>query len=358
MGCPRPAGPVEPGAPAVWGGRHLEKAGSSGARIAVGGGMSQRLQTHKIPLSHWCPETRMLAVGAPEVYRCGSTQGRSRRFLYRALKIGPHWSPCLAVFGDTGADNPRALPRLCRDTQQGRYDVVLHVGDFACSMDQEARVRDKFMNLTEPVAASLPYVTCPGNHEACYNFSNYKARFSMPGNSEGLWYSWDLGPAHSISFSTEVYFFLHYDHLVERQFCWLEGDLQKANKNRTAPPWIITMGHRPMYCSSADLDDCIWHESKVRKGLLGKFYGLEDLFYKYASQTPPLPRSGFAQPPARGTSQPSAPERTDCPERGSRGSLGGTVPGEPPDCLSEQGGEGDPSPPPPPSRPPGERRDR
>ncbi|VCW99369.1 unnamed protein product, partial [Gulo gulo] len=41
------------------------------------------------------------------------------------------------------------------------------------------------------------------------------------------------------------------------------------------------MGHRPMYCSNADLDDCTWHESKVRKGLRGKFYGLEDLFYKY-----------------------------------------------------------------------------
>ena len=66
MGRPRPAGPVEPGAPAVWGGRNLEKAGSSGARIAVGDGMSQSLQTHKIPLSHWCPETRMLGVGTPE----------------------------------------------------------------------------------------------------------------------------------------------------------------------------------------------------------------------------------------------------------------------------------------------------
>lgn len=106
--------------------------------------------------------------------------------------------------------------------------------------------------------------------------------------------SWDLGPAHIISFSTEVYFFLNYGrHLVERQFHWLESDLQvtwlevpshpltslpspplslpltlgpslqKANKNRAARPWIITMGHRPMYCSNADLDDCTWHESKV-----------------------------------------------------------------------------------------------
>lgn len=28
-----------------------------------------------------------------------------------------------------GADNPRALPRLRRDTQQGMYDAVLHVGE-------------------------------------------------------------------------------------------------------------------------------------------------------------------------------------------------------------------------------------
>lgn len=39
-------------------------------------------------------------------------------------------------------------------------------GDFAYNMDQDnARVGDKFMRLIEPVAASLPYMTCPGNHE-------------------------------------------------------------------------------------------------------------------------------------------------------------------------------------------------
>lgn len=39
-------------------------------------------------------------------------------------------------------------------------------GDFAYNMDQDnARVGDRFMRLIEPVAASLPYMTCPGNHE-------------------------------------------------------------------------------------------------------------------------------------------------------------------------------------------------
>lgn len=63
------------------------------------------------------------------VYRCGSSRGWSRRFRFRALKSSPRWSPRLAVFGDLGADNPKALPRLRRDTQQGMYDAVLHVGE-------------------------------------------------------------------------------------------------------------------------------------------------------------------------------------------------------------------------------------
>lgn len=65
----------------------------------------------------------------PSVYRCGSSQGWSRRFRFTALKNGVHWSPRLAVFGDMGADNPKALPRLRRDTQQGMFDAVLHVGE-------------------------------------------------------------------------------------------------------------------------------------------------------------------------------------------------------------------------------------
>ncbi|XP_006901183.1 PREDICTED: iron/zinc purple acid phosphatase-like protein-like [Elephantulus edwardii] len=241
-----------------------------------GGILRRKLYIHRVTL-------RGLLPGVQYVYRCGSAQGWSRRFRFRTLKKGPHWSPHLVVFGDLGVDNPKALPRLRRDIQQGMYDALLHVGDFAYNMDEDnARVGDKFMRLIEPVAASLPYMTCPGNHEERYNFSNYKARFSMPGNTEGLWYSWDLGPAHIISFSTEVYFFLHYGYqLVEKQFRWLESDLQKANHNRAVRPWIITMGHRPMYCSNADLDDCTRHESKVRKGLFGRLYGLEDLFYRY-----------------------------------------------------------------------------
>lgn len=47
VGRPGPARPVGPGAPAVCGARHMEKAGSSGAGTAVGGGMPRYLKTHK-----------------------------------------------------------------------------------------------------------------------------------------------------------------------------------------------------------------------------------------------------------------------------------------------------------------------
>jgi hypothetical protein len=76
------------------------------------------------------------------------------------------------------------------------------------------------------------------------------------------YWSYDLGPAHVIAFSTE---FHYYTELGERriknhftkndtkqirtQYKWLERDLIEANKpkNRSLRPWIITMGHRPLY---------------------------------------------------------------------------------------------------------------
>ncbi len=33
---------------------------------------------------------------------------------------------------------------------------------------------DDFMKQIEPIASVVPYMTCPGNHEHHYNFSNYK----------------------------------------------------------------------------------------------------------------------------------------------------------------------------------------
>jgi len=68
-------------------------------------------------------------------------------------------------------------------------------------------------------------------------------RFHGPTNGNGLfWYSFDIGAAHIIYYSTE------HDFLpTSVQYKWLENDLNSINRAKT--PWVIVGGHRPMYNS-------------------------------------------------------------------------------------------------------------
>ncbi|XP_043929911.1 acid phosphatase type 7 isoform X2 [Protopterus annectens] len=266
----------------LWGAKlfELQETGSS-TPFVDDGTEKRKLYIHRVMLNG-------LKSGATYVYHCGGEDGWSDMFAFSALKEGSDWSPRFAIFGDLGNENPQSLSRLQKETQQGMYDAILHVGDFAYDMEEDnARIGDEFMRQIESIAAYVPYMTCPGNHEQAYNFSNYKNRFSMPGDTEGLWYSWNIGPAHIISFSTEVYFYVDYGvDLIFKQYEWLKKDLEEANRpqNRKIRPWIITMGHRPMYCSNNDEDDCTKFESFVRLGrndTKAPAPGLEKLFYVY-----------------------------------------------------------------------------
>lgn len=52
----------------------------------------------------------------------------------------------------------------------------------------------------------------------------------MPGPDSSLFYSFDLGPVHFVSISTEVYYYLNYGiKLISAQYDWLKEDLEKAN---------------------------------------------------------------------------------------------------------------------------------
>jgi len=229
---------------------------------------------------------RQLTPGSKYVYHCGSDQGWSDMFWFTTSPDESTWSPQLAIFGDLGNENAKSLPHLQEEVQRGMYDAILHVGDFAYDMDSESgRVGDEFMKQIQPIAAYVPYMTCAGNHEEAYNFSNYKARFSMPGSSEGLWYSFNLGPAHFIAISTEVYYFVEYGlKLLIKQYEWLEQDLKEATaaENRSVRPWIVLFGHRPMYCSNADHDDCTHYGTFTRVGVpFVHWFGLEKLLNDY-----------------------------------------------------------------------------
>ncbi|KAM9433440.1 acid phosphatase type 7 isoform 1-T1 [Salvelinus alpinus] len=266
----------------LWGGRLFELTAKGKATLFVDGGSEGRkMYMHRVTLTD-------LRTASAYVYHCGSEAGWSDVFSFTALNESTSWSPKFAIYGDMGNENPQSLARLQKETQVGMYDVILHVGDFAYDMHEDnGRIGDEFMRQIQSIAAYVPYMTCPGNHEAEYNFSNYRNRFSMPGQTESLWYSWNVGSAHIISLSTEIYFFLDYGvDLIFKQYEWLKNDLEEANKpeNRAERPWIITMGHRPMYCSNNDKDDCTQFESYVRLGrndTKPPAPGLEDLLYLY-----------------------------------------------------------------------------
>uniref|UniRef100_U5ERP5 Purple acid phosphatase n=1 Tax=Corethrella appendiculata TaxID=1370023 RepID=U5ERP5_9DIPT len=246
----------------------------------VDGGPAKHTQyIHRVVLKNLTPSSRY-------DYHCGSKWGWSPEFWFYTIPEGANWSPSVAIFGDMGNENAQSLARLQEDTQRHMYDAIIHVGDFAYDMDSEnALVGDQFMNQIQSIAAYSPYMVCAGNHEEKYNFSNYRERFSMPGGGESLMYSFNMGPVHFIGFSTEAYYFMNYGlKSLVFQYEWLEKDLIEASKpeNRALRPWIITFGHRPMYCSNDNDNDCTHHETLLRVGLpFTHFFGLEGLFYNY-----------------------------------------------------------------------------
>eukprot|EP01061_Rhynchopus_euleeides_P018626 TRINITY_DN307_c0_g1_i3.p1 TRINITY_DN307_c0_g1~~TRINITY_DN307_c0_g1_i3.p1 ORF type:complete len:448 (+),score=206.06 TRINITY_DN307_c0_g1_i3:80-1345(+) len=166
--------------------------------------------------------------------------------------------------------------------------MFLHVGDFAYNFkDSNGMLGDQFMENIEQVAARVPYMVSHGNHEdSAGSLAHYIERFrSQPVNSvpstftskngeapNTLYFSWDYGMIHYISFSTELWHGVGDGKVTKETFlAWLEDDLKKANlaENREKFPWIVAHGHRPLYSSSIT-----GHDASVRAAL-------EDLFLDY-----------------------------------------------------------------------------
>jgi len=200
-------------------------------------------------------------------YRVGDDLGGWSNMFYFKTVPYSNFSPKFAVFGDMGLTNARSLPYLQRMAQDNEFDAVLHVGDFGYDLhDQNGEIGDQFMNGIEPAAAHMPYMTAVGNHESYHNYSNYKNRFTMPAvANDNFYYNFTLGDACFIAYSTEFYFTDIKAALV--QFVWLNQTLQQQKC-----PWIITYGHRPMYCSNSEHDDCSKVFSFIRMALEQLFY--------------------------------------------------------------------------------------
>jgi acid phosphatase type 7 len=189
------------------------------------------------------------------------------------------------VYADYGFINDVSTTAIDHMVQNKEVDMIIHAGDLAYDLPTNNGTRgDNFMNMIQPFSSAVPYQVCPGNHEYYSDFAHYKALFTLPGKSDGMWYSFDTPNVHFVSISTEEYFGDRTFQLLE-QYAWLENDLQTAYEKQY--PWIVVYGHRPMYCSEITETDydynipypgCTEYTSIVRDGVLG----LEHLFRKYS----------------------------------------------------------------------------
>ncbi|EJD75412.1 nucleotide pyrophosphatase/phosphodiesterase [Loa loa] len=236
-----------------------------------GGEQKSRRYIHRVLLTDLIP-------GTIYQYHVGSQYGWSSIYRFKAVQNLTDYEYIYAVYGDLGVVNARSLGKVQQQAQRSLIDAVLHIGDMAYNLDtDEGRFGDQFGRQIEPVAAYVPYMMIVGNHEQAYNFSHYVNRYTMP-NSEHNFFI-----AHFIAISTEFYYFTEYGSVqIANQWKWLTKDLKRASANRDKYPWIITMGHRPMYCSNYNSDDCTKYESRIRLGVPGTHrYGLEKLFFTY-----------------------------------------------------------------------------
>jgi len=150
----------------------------------------------------------------------------------------------------------------------GGIDLVLHNGDVSYA-DGDMRHWDVFMRKIERVAARVPYMTTPGNHEFWFNFTAYKKRFAMPvvgghhanGYEDAMYWSLDVGGGalHLVGMNTESV--IDKAAMSEAQVVWLRADLAAARERRalrngdvgagaSVAGFTVAFGHRPFYCSN------------------------------------------------------------------------------------------------------------
>ena len=222
-------------------------------------------------------------------YRVGSdVYGWSKNFTLEAKK--DHRSDHLArilVYGDFGINSETefTIDALSSEVSDYKYDAIIHNGDFAYDLSSESgSTGDKFMNYIQKLASKIPYMVSQGNHEGNKNVLHYTNRFMMPGNSSNFYYSFNIGKAHFISYSTE-FIFEEKQQEQNAQMEFLINDL--TSLDRTKYPWVVVFGHRPLYCSPdySDHDDytdfnyrknkdCAQDSEKVRKVF-------EPIWYQY-----------------------------------------------------------------------------
>ncbi|KAJ6804802.1 nucleotide pyrophosphatase/phosphodiesterase-like [Iris pallida] len=197
------------------------------------------------------------------------------------------------------------------DVASGIVDSIFHIGDISYATGFLVEW-DFFLNLITPLASRVSYMTAIGNHERDYEDSGsvyitpdsggecgvpYETYFPMPTVSKDKpWYSIEQATVHFTVISTE-----HDWTKNSEQYDWIKKDLESVN--RTVTPWIIFMGHRPMYSSHGgilpDVDprfvyaiEPLLMKYKVDLAFFGHVHNYERTCAVYQRKCKGMPRKG------------------------------------------------------------------
>jgi len=159
-----------------------------------------------------------LSTSTTYFYICGSAENWSDEFSFTTgpSKPSPTQVYKFAVMGDMGTTIPMGwavTDQMIDDNENLHFNLVIHVGDVAYagtgSEWEIEEVWDVWESLVQPIAANIPYMFAPGNHEHYYNWTAYNHRFLMPGAQSGgnanFWYSIDYGNVHFLFFLRNIH---------------------------------------------------------------------------------------------------------------------------------------------------------
>ena len=209
-------------------------------------------------------------------YRVGSDDGMSAQRVFRAPGYAESAATML-VAADVGTSANAVLLWAQLRREVATADVLMLAGGTANAgvspQDHGSQgTWDNFFEQAEEVLTYLPVSVAVGSQDAYSDppFRPFNLRFpsahsisedgSTSGSMAGFpnWYAYYMGPMRVVVVSTE-----HcatsprcvvQDAVAENeQLAWLDAELGYAGARRTRHrPWIVLVGHRPLYSSSQD----------------------------------------------------------------------------------------------------------
>ena len=180
-------------------------------------------------------------------YRVGEPERWSPVYTFDAAPAGPT-NVTIGIVADQGtSDEAKQVTNIMT---ADNFDIVIFPGDLSYANALQP-LWDGWAEQITPVAAEIPYMFAPGNHEnePGFDFAAYEERFYRPStasNSDSpFYYSFNFSSVHFVSISSE-----HDYNPGSAQYQWLAHDLAVADQDRQIHPWVILFVHRPFYSSS------------------------------------------------------------------------------------------------------------